>query len=235
VGGEGILCISTPNRRVYPPGNPHHLHEYEPEEIEVALGERFASVSLYRQTAWLASAILDDTESLAWGSAESFSPRTVKTAPRSPGEETFTIALAGNRELPSSGALLTLGEPFEVRWWETQLDDVTLQRGRERAEQGQVMLAIESELATAQSQIAQLRITLTEVKEWATEQVKKQLEERVKEQEELKEQGEQTREECRDYENRLRRAEGTIDDITGSLSWRITSPLRRLNRLLGGR
>lgn len=233
-GTDGILCISTPNRRVYPPGNPHHLHEYEPEEFEAALGERFANVSLYRQTAWLASAILADTESAAWGSTESLSPRAVKTAPRSPGEETFTIALAGQRELPSTGALLTLGEPFEVRWWEAQLDDVALQRRHERAEQGRVMLAVESELATAQSQIAQLRITLAEVKEWAADQMKQKVREQVKERDELEQQSEQIKEERRDYENRLSRAERTIDDITGSLSWRITSPLRRVKRLLGG-
>ena len=49
LGADGILCISTPNRRVYPPGNPHHVHEYEPEEFEQALAKRFAHVLLHRQ------------------------------------------------------------------------------------------------------------------------------------------------------------------------------------------
>jgi 2-polyprenyl-3-methyl-5-hydroxy-6-metoxy-1,4-benzoquinol methylase len=63
LGREGILCISTPNRRVYPPGNPHHLHEYEPQEFAEVLGKHFSHVELHRQTAWLGSAILSDAES----------------------------------------------------------------------------------------------------------------------------------------------------------------------------
>jgi 2-polyprenyl-3-methyl-5-hydroxy-6-metoxy-1,4-benzoquinol methylase len=226
LGPRGLLCISTPNSRVYPPGNPYHVHEYEPEELAEALGAHFSEVTLYRQTAWLASAILSDTETEAWGSGEAFTPRTVKTEPRSPGEETFTVAVAGQGEVPVAPSVVAMGEPFEVRWWETQLNNVIIEsreldreRERERREQGQAMLHIETELAETYEKIAQLQITQAEVKEWAAEQV-----------------GERDKAEYerRDFETRLRRAEATIGDITGSLSWRITAPVRAAKRLFSG-
>ena len=53
----GCLLISSPNRDVYTPGNPHHVHEYAREELESALGKRFDHVALFMQHPWLASAI----------------------------------------------------------------------------------------------------------------------------------------------------------------------------------
>ena len=58
----GVLAISSPNRDVYPAGNPHHLHEYVPEELRSALAAHFEHVQLRRQHAWLASAVLDDEQ-----------------------------------------------------------------------------------------------------------------------------------------------------------------------------
>ena len=38
---DGVLAVSSPNRGVYPAGNPHHLHEYVPEELRAALEAHF--------------------------------------------------------------------------------------------------------------------------------------------------------------------------------------------------
>ena len=138
---------------MYPPGNPHHVHEYEPEEFEQALAERFAHVLLHRQTPWLASTILSDAEFAASGSDESFSLRTVKTEPKEPGEETFTIAVAARKEIPSPQSLLTLGEPFEVRWWREQVEAHELaNRAHEEeiAALRQELMAASREAASAQ-------------------------------------------------------------------------------------
>jgi Glycosyl transferase family 2 len=88
-----------------------------------------------------------------------------------------------------------------------------------RTELGRALLAAEAELAGARDQVAQLSAGEAEAKERAIEQA-----------EALRrsEQG------LRDFENRLRRAERTIDDVTRSLSWRLTGPLRGAKRLLGG-
>jgi ubiquinone/menaquinone biosynthesis C-methylase UbiE len=250
---EGVLCISTPNRRVYPPGNPFHIHEYEPKEFAQALGKRFPHVTLYRQTAWLASAILSDDE-LA-DESTGFSSRIVKTGLKAPGEEIFTIAVATRSEAPSAQALLSLGEPFEVRWWEDRVrgwedkvrwwedkldqaihehqhehDRVQAERDQERFESdfkiyelGQAVLNVETELANAENQVAKLTAADDETRGWAMEQ--------IMERDELLRRSTQER---RDFENRLLQAERTINDITTSPSWRVTSPLRAVKRLLGG-
>src|SRR5919108_205893 len=46
---DGVLAISSPNRDAYLPGNPHHVREFVPDELEAALAKRFAAVRLYRQ------------------------------------------------------------------------------------------------------------------------------------------------------------------------------------------
>jgi 2-polyprenyl-3-methyl-5-hydroxy-6-metoxy-1,4-benzoquinol methylase len=238
---EGFLAISSPNRDVYPAGNPHHTHEFVPDELARVLATNFADVKLYRQSPWLAAAILDDQQSRAVGDEAELRLRAVKIASVEPGNEVFTVALASNAELPEPEALLQMGEPFEVRWWETRLnsaiherDYARAERERQRNEQGRVLLEVEKKLASTQNEVAELRATEADLKKWAKE--------RVSEAEELLQETEREHQrdlrECEqargDFENRLRRAEGTIGDITGSLSWRMTAPLRAVKRLFSG-
>lgn len=255
----GVLAISSPNRNVYPPGNSHHTHEFTPDELERALLSEFANVRLYRQSPWLTAAVLDDEQSSGVGVEAALALRAIKIAAVEPGEEVFTVALASNAELPTPEALALLGEPFEVRWWESRFDQAVREREDEREarerellaharerearerellaharerekrrrkqlvhdqaykDHGRVLLAAETELAEAQNQIARLRDAEIELKQWARER-----DERLR----------QCDEERRDFENRLHQAENTIDDITGSLSWHITWPLRGVMRSL---
>jgi hypothetical protein len=230
----GVLVLSSPNRDVYPQGNPHHTHEFRPGELEDALARKFANVRLYRQSAWLAAAILGDDQSRAVG-PEGQPIRVVKIAPVAPGDEEFTVALASDTALPDPEALIMMGKPFEARWWEEQVrnavgerDQELEQRIRQQSEReverrwhADALVSVEAELAQARNEIAQLQVTTSELRTWAQQ--------RAKEWDERISQSEQSR---GDFENRLRRAERTIDDITGSLSWRITAPLRAVMRLL---
>jgi SAM-dependent methyltransferase len=215
LGADGILCISTPNRLVYPPGNPYHIHEYEPEEFAQALDERFPHVALYRQTAWLASAILPDREFAA--ANESFPSRMIKAEPKEPGEEIFTVAVASRRELSKPQqtlqALLSLGEPFEVSWWQKQLDD-----GRKNAEALIVRTFQEAAHARERSLTSAKRVldveeTLvqTNARIFALEQ-------------ELDGRGEQ----ISALDEQIERAQQVMSAMKTSLSWRITAPLRAL-------
>ena len=90
-------------------------------------------------------------------------------------------------------------------------------RKRELRERGQALLAVETRLASSENEVARLKSSLADFRKWAADrdEVSRQL---------LAARG--------DFEKRLRRAEGTIDDITGSLSWRMTAPLRGVMRLL---
>ena len=110
---QGTLLISSPNRDVYTPGNPHHVHEYLPDELRSALKERFEHVTLYRQHPWLATAILRE------GGVAGLVPVQAATpdAAHVEGRETYTLAVASDVANDSGGGLVELGDDFEVRWW----------------------------------------------------------------------------------------------------------------------
>src|SRR4029079_1251702 len=94
----GLLAVSSPNRGVYPPGNPHHIREYTAAELRDSLTQRFGNVRLLRQHAWQTSAILGEEE-LATSDGE-ISAKLSKTSGIEPGAEIFTVALASEGELP---------------------------------------------------------------------------------------------------------------------------------------
>jgi SAM-dependent methyltransferase len=106
---DGVLAISSPNRNVYPPGNPHHLHEYVPEELRAALAAHFDHVELRRQHAWLASAVLDDEQAADASLGERDDVRVAKGLGVEPGSEPYTIAVAGRGPLPEMAGTMVLG------------------------------------------------------------------------------------------------------------------------------
>src|SRR6185436_20152090 len=96
-----------------PEGNPHHIREYAPAELEEALGRRFSNVRLVRQHAWLASALLPD-QALAASEGE-IEADVGKAAGIPAGLETFSIALASDAELPDPRPLVVLGPEVDQR------------------------------------------------------------------------------------------------------------------------
>jgi 2-polyprenyl-3-methyl-5-hydroxy-6-metoxy-1,4-benzoquinol methylase len=115
----GLLMISSPNREVYPPGNPHHTHEYVPEELRDELCRRFSDVRMYAQHPWLASSVVEDEEF-----AEAPPARQSASTWRIAGAEgaTYTLAVAGDAGIPSIPGVTTLGQSFEVRWWKEEAE-----------------------------------------------------------------------------------------------------------------
>jgi SAM-dependent methyltransferase len=132
---DGVLAMSSPNRGVYPTGNPHHVHEYRPDELRAALSVHFAHVELHRQHDWVASAVLDDG-AVASADLTVLEADAGKAVGLPPDSETYTIALAAHRLLPNVPGRVVLGSVDEVRDGllqglraKTALDDVArLQR-----------------------------------------------------------------------------------------------------------
>jgi SAM-dependent methyltransferase len=227
---DGILCISTPNRRVYPPGNPYHLHEYEPQEFEEALAKRFSHVELHRQSAWLASTILSDEEFSVERVDAIQRFKAVTTEAKEPGDETFTVALASRHEIPPVESLLTLGERFEVLWWEDQvqkahatgLETAHQARDREATALREEAFAAEREAATLRQAIAGARESNRRSAQRVVEveEVLAKLNARIFALEEVVD----------EIQPRLERADLVMSAIKASVSWRITAPLRALRR-----
>jgi 2-polyprenyl-3-methyl-5-hydroxy-6-metoxy-1,4-benzoquinol methylase len=160
----GVLAISSPNRDVYPAGNPHHLHEYVPEELRAALAAHFDHVALRRQHAWLASAVLDDEHAADASLKERADVRVAKGVGREPGSEPYTIALASRVALPETAGAIVLGD----------LADATLgaelERTRERADADLAALqgieaALREDAATLLSELDDKRAELRSVYE----------------------------------------------------------------------
>ncbi|MDX6298460.1 MAG: hypothetical protein QOI51_2317, partial [Nocardioidaceae bacterium] len=152
--------ISSPNRGVYPPGNPHHVHEYRATEFREALAAVFPFVRVYRQSPWLAAAVLDDDESQATGAEDELTTRVIKIAAVEPGEEMFTLALASAAPITAGPqSLVALGHPFELGWWHEQVHQARVlaedrARAAELADQGR--RDVEAKLRVSQRVVREL-------------------------------------------------------------------------------
>jgi len=121
----GLLLISSPNRGVYQPGNPHHRHEFRPDELEQALGARLANVCLVRQNDYIVSALLSD-ETYAMGDGATVPDAAIhKQIASTPGQEIYTVALASDESLPELGQVLAMTGTLELREWLTVFETQT--------------------------------------------------------------------------------------------------------------
>jgi SAM-dependent methyltransferase len=113
----GVLVLSTPNRDVVLPGNPYHVHEYAPDELEATISRQFAVVKVRRQHTWIATAVLDD-ESFAIDGGDTVLDIDVrKFTGATGGEELTTLVVAGSAELEleADRAVLEICTPVELR------------------------------------------------------------------------------------------------------------------------
>lgn len=151
---NGILVVSTPNRDVYTPGNPFHLRELTPNELESQLLARFPSVAMCRQHTWIASGVLDDEAFALDGHDEIERVDLRKGCSNEPGRETYTIALAGDGDLPVGRNLFSLTADMEIRDWSRRLEEA----GPEKE-------MIERELRELRHQLARCEADLAEFTE----------------------------------------------------------------------
>jgi ubiquinone/menaquinone biosynthesis C-methylase UbiE len=104
---DGFAVVSSPNRTVYPAGNPHHKHEFLPEELRLLLDRQFEFVDLYRQQSWLASAVLKDND-YASEATDLAEARLHKVVRAELGTELYTVAVAGSARPPLAPAAAVL-------------------------------------------------------------------------------------------------------------------------------
>jgi O-antigen biosynthesis protein len=121
---EGILVISSPNPDVYVGNNEHHVHEFRPAELDEAVRKHFAETAVYEQRAWLGS-------SIASAAGESKPIKDVVPTDvlrlEGGGEEQgpiYSIVVASETTPPALEDLVAVGDAFEARWWEEQVDNV---------------------------------------------------------------------------------------------------------------
>ncbi len=119
---DGVLLISSPNRGVYQPDNPHHIHEFTAEELAGELAARLPNVRLLRQHDYLVSAILGDDANAVGGDTEVDGVELRKLIADRPDTETYTLAIAGTGPEPAVGQLAMMTGTFELAEWISAAD-----------------------------------------------------------------------------------------------------------------
>jgi SAM-dependent methyltransferase len=223
----GVLLVSSPNRGVYQEGNPHHLHEFTPEELHAALSERLGHVMLMRQSNYIASALLSEDQ-FAAGDFARLDDRVAvhKLIAARPGEETYTVAVAGDQAPPELGSLALLTGTLEMREWlsvfETQTRAISDKDGHIEALESRVREAdrLQSLLLEAEQRSArlpELELRIAELEDALAEAHRG---------------AEAARAEARGLDERLMQAEQVLVNVMNSPSWRVTEPLRQAKKLL---
>ncbi len=217
----GMILVSSPNPDVYPPGNEHHRHELRPEELLGLVQEHFGCVQMYLQHAWLASAIEPaENGSNGHSNGAGASPVPVRrSAIQRPRGTTFTIVVGCDEGAPRPSALVSMADPFEVRWWQERVDRAAAQNGAARAEETRALEA-ERRAAEAEARAASLAERLEQVNKSlidANQELAQMplLKHRLAEMHELK----------ASLDTRL-------GEVLGSRSWQATGFLRKASRAL---
>ncbi len=226
----GLLLISSPNPRVYPPGNEHHVHEYPPEELAAAVGEHFSQVVGFGQHAWLASAI-QSSDGPA-GAATADAPCQVRsTASVAPGDETYGIVVASDVRLPAMSDLVVLGSAFEVSWWSEQVGAV------ERAAREQLAATEQAARTSLERAENEARDALAEVARLA--EAEQAALRRLRDSNAALLEAHQSLAQIPLLQHRMQdmredhaRQSARLQAIERSKSWRLMSPLRRVRRLM---
>jgi SAM-dependent methyltransferase len=201
----GVVALSTPNRDVYSPGNPFHLRELTPNELEAELTQRFRSVVLRRQHTWVASGIFDDGNFQAGGNERVDGVEVLKASENKLGMETYTLALASDGDIPADGPIVDLSGDIDLREWSERLD--VADHAIDAVPQD-VDLRHKAEVEGLQGELRELRQRLLKA------------EEGIKGYDEMNAKLIQADEALRDY---VRSAE-----IINSASWKLTRPLRSI-------
>jgi O-antigen biosynthesis protein len=110
---DGVLVISTPDRRVYTDrdhnDNPFHVHEVDREELTALLAPRFANVVLWGQVAATGS-VMHAFDADRGGTGEVIAVRGDGDGwPRQPSVQTpYLVGVASNADLPTLPSVSTL-------------------------------------------------------------------------------------------------------------------------------
>jgi ubiquinone/menaquinone biosynthesis C-methylase UbiE len=225
---EGVLLISSPNRGVYPDGNPHHFHEFAPDELLEAVRSRLSNVRLVRQHDYIVSALLLDADYAQDSSQPLSDVELRKLVAREPGDELYTVAVASNGTLPELHQLAALTGPFELKEWieasATQTEaitdkDCTISELQERLAERDRIAELLTDAEQRAAEIPDLRQRIADL-----------------ERELVAERGahQATRDHAEHLDARLMSSERVLRDVFGSPSWQVTKPLRYAKRRLKG-
>jgi O-antigen biosynthesis protein len=228
---DGVVIVSSPNPDVYPAGNPHHVHEFTPEELREALTAEFANVVLMGQRPWVASVIADDATLSAPGDA----PVRAVVAKPSDGvdPETYTVALASDSLIEGPAATGVLADTAELRASSEAMDAAHESRQRLRTAldaEHESRQRLRTALDTTREDDVELRGIL-EASEEGQRKLRAALAAANDDRSRLRVTLEAKAAERDQFQRELRATERWLRGLEQSRSWRITRPMRAMGTL----
>lgn len=221
----GVLAMSSPNPDAYVPGNPHHVHEFRPEELRAVLANRLRHVQLWYQHDWIASALMDES---AIGSNELEAiDRTelAKVAAAAPAAAPYAVALASHEPLPAIANRAVATGLAEARRW-LELFDAQQQTLFEQRALTDAQRDLHAELGQLHEQLRRSEEEVARAREAEAEDVA-----RARDAEAEAVRARQVLElRIAELTARLERADRVMRAMQASASWRVTAPLRSLKR-----
>ncbi len=169
---NGLLIVSTPNRGIYPEGNPFHTREFTFQEFERELRDNFRNLALLAQDNWLVSGILsvpimDDTDVPLGNGVQAY-----KAAGKAATETLYVIALCSDGALPKVGESLVLGDICELHEYgkriARQIEEIqrltatVAQKERMLTEKSRALAQREAELDRAAAELTKERAIIEE-------------------------------------------------------------------------
>ena len=224
----GLLIVSSPNRGVYPDGNPHHVNEFTGEQLREALDSRLKNTRLVRQHDYIVSAVLDDAIYEHGGDAPVTDVELRKLAAGSIGNELYTVAIASDGPLPGPSGQAVLTGVLELADW-IAVSDVQTAAIHDK---DNYIGELEARLGERE-RIAQL-LTDAEQRAAGIPHLHARIAELTRELADERRAHEQTRERAETLDQRLMSSERVLREVFGSPSWQMTKPLRYAKRRLKG-
>lgn len=236
---DGVLMVSSPNPRVYPPGNPFHVHELAPEDLLEQVGRRLPHHELWYQHTQIASVLVNE-DALLPGEARSIDACVV--TPLGPGSDMYSLVVASRNPLPTLRPFIACAPSnlyFMLEERELLLEKIdglehdredyvqeredfihereVLHREREalrRQRERTALLLLEAEQRLARQPSAELDAAVDRV-------VEKQLHKAITELNQTVE----------DLNRMVSERSSEINALRSSTSWRVTAPLRTLSTI----
>ncbi|HEX8122393.1 MAG TPA: class I SAM-dependent methyltransferase [Solirubrobacteraceae bacterium] len=221
VSADGLVLVSSPNRDVYEPGNPHHLHEYTPAELRETLERFFAHVELRRQANLIASSVMPDDVAARDALEPVHDLRLAKCVALPADGETYTIALASHAPLPPDRSTTAVATGLtEMRKWVELYAEQSASLGAQHAELRR--------LYDEALEVARAREALLDGERERARAGRLEEDLRV-----ARDDHEVLRREIAELQRRLEQSAEVVAAMQRSPSWRLTAPLRALKRLRG--
>ena len=139
---DGLLVISTPNKREYLMSTDFHEHEYTGDEFKALLEAEFEDVRLLFQQNWLLSAVLSEEQSRIDDPSAPVAIDLSKVWGHEPGQELYAIAICGEGSRRSTPEVGTLTGVYEAHQLAKRVDEAErlLKEWNERALEAERLL-----------------------------------------------------------------------------------------------